>query len=107
MNSALSSPSGSPQPTGLRKRELLAHVEASVDEQERWRKINEVYYSTDLQFMRFLIPPGKRVLELGCGRGDVLAALDPAYGVGIDFSSETIARATASASRTCTSCWAT
>jgi SAM-dependent methyltransferase len=43
--------------------------------------------------MQFLIPPGKRVLELGCGRGNLLAALKPSYGVGIDFGAATIARA--------------
>ena len=43
--------------------------------------------------MRFLIPPGKRVLELGCGRGDLLAALEPSYGVGVDFGAKTIAKA--------------
>jgi len=34
----------------------------------------------------FLVPPGLRVLELGCGVGDLLAAVRPAQGVGIDFS---------------------
>jgi SAM-dependent methyltransferase len=85
-------------PTDLlseRKRELLKHFEATVDDQEQWRKLNSVYYGTDRDFMRFLIPPGKRVLELGCGRGDLLAALEPAYGVGIDFSPAAIARAQA------------
>ena len=48
---------------------------------------------TICKFTRFLIPPGKRVLELGCGRGDLLAALQPSYGVGIDFSPNTLARA--------------
>src|SRR5438552_2599050 len=43
--------------------------------------------------MQFLIPPGKRVLEVGCGRGDLLAALKPSYGVGVDFSAEMLARA--------------
>jgi SAM-dependent methyltransferase len=33
-----------------------------------------------------LIPPGKRVLEIGCGSGDLLAWLQPSYGVGVDFS---------------------
>jgi SAM-dependent methyltransferase len=45
--------------------------------------------------MRFLIPPGKRVLELGCGTGELLAALEPSYGVGVDFGANTIARARA------------
>ena len=82
-------------PFSRRKREFLEHVEATVDDQERWRTINAVYYNTDYQFMRFLIPPGKRVLELGCGRGDLLAALKPSYGVGIDFSPTAILRAKA------------
>jgi SAM-dependent methyltransferase len=95
MNLKPSTPAFSPQQFTRRKRELLEHVEAHVDEQERWRKLNSVYYGEDRQFMRFLIPPGKRVLELGCGHGDLLAALEPAYGVGVDFSQATLSRATA------------
>jgi SAM-dependent methyltransferase len=41
----------------------------------------------------FLIVPGQRVLEIGCGRGNLLAALNPAYGVGVDFSPEMVTRA--------------
>src|SRR5262250_1519846 len=67
---------GTPQITNLRKRQLRDEIEASLDEQERWRKINAAYHADDLKFMRFLIPPGKRVLELGCGMGDLLAALE-------------------------------
>ncbi|MBR1120220.1 glycosyltransferase [Bradyrhizobium lablabi] len=95
MNLASPVPAASPEPLSRRKREFLDHVEATVDDQERWRKINDVYYSADHQFMRFLIPPGKRVLELGCGRGDLLAALEPSYGVGVDFSPTAILRAKA------------
>jgi SAM-dependent methyltransferase len=32
------------------------------------------------------IPPGQRVLEVGCGTGDLLAGLEPAVGVGVDFT---------------------
>ncbi len=42
---------------------------------------------------RFIIPPGQRVLEIGCARGDLLAALKPLRGVGLDFSSEFTQRA--------------
>jgi SAM-dependent methyltransferase len=49
------------------------------------RRLAEVY--------SFLIPPGRRVLEIGCGTGNLLAALKPAQGVGIDFSTEMIGRA--------------
>lgn len=49
------------------------------------RRLAEVY--------RALVGPGRRVLELGCGRGDLLAALAPAVGVGIDFSGEMLRQA--------------
>src|SRR5216684_3992926 len=78
------------QLSSQRKRDLLDHFEANRDELDRWREFNAAYHEDDYKFMRFLIPPGKRVLELGCGRGDLLAALEPAYGVGIDFSAMTL-----------------
>jgi len=42
------------------------------------KRLREIY--------RQAVPRGKRVLEIGCGCGDLLAALEPSYGVGIDFS---------------------
>jgi hypothetical protein len=42
-----------------------------------------------------LIPPGARVLEVGCGTGDLLAAVAPQTGVGIDFSAATLSIAQA------------
>ena len=36
------------------------------------------------RFYRFVIPPGSKVLELGCGKGELLAALEPSVGLGID-----------------------
>ena len=78
-----------------RKRILRDQAEASAGEQYLGGKYNASYREDDLKFTRFLIPPGKRVLELGCGRGDMLATLQPSYGVGVDFSARTIERARA------------
>jgi len=39
------------------------------------------------------IPPGERVLEWGCGVGDLLAALKPAEGLGLDADADHIAAA--------------
>lgn len=36
------------------------------------------------------MPKGQRVLELGCGDGKLLAALEPGFGVGVDFSSPAV-----------------
>jgi SAM-dependent methyltransferase len=82
-----------PQLQSQRKRDLLRRFEFNGGEQYRQGKFNSTYREYDRKFMQFLIPPGKRLLELGCGRGDLLAALEPSYGVGVDFSSKTIATA--------------
>ena len=34
----------------------------------------------------FWVPPGLKVLEVGCGLGDLLAAVKPSRGLGVDFS---------------------
>ena len=53
------------------------------------------YYHDRLEHRyKFLVPPGLRVLEIGCGEGDLLASLDPSEGVGIDFSPAMVAEAT-------------
>jgi SAM-dependent methyltransferase len=83
----------STSPYSQRKLDFLRHFEAAGDELDRPGKYNAAYREDDRKFMRFLIPPGKRVLELGCGRGQLLAALAPSYGVGVDFSAKAVARA--------------
>ncbi|MFO1109767.1 MAG: glycosyltransferase [Bradyrhizobium sp.] len=72
---------------------MRERVDDTLEEIERWRRFNAAYHDDDRKFMRFLIPPGKRVLELGCGSGHMLAALQPSYGVGIDFSAKAVERA--------------
>lgn len=47
------------------------------------------------RYFGFLVPPGVRVLEIGCGFGNLLASVKPSHGVGIDFSPAIIERAKA------------
>ncbi len=52
------------------------------------------YYQRWLQRVyAFIIPKGSRVLDIGCGNGDLLASLEPSVGVGIDFSETALAKA--------------
>ena len=51
------------------------------------------YYRRLAEVYRYLVPPRSRVLELGCGTGDLLAALEPSLGVGVDFSPKMLERA--------------
>jgi SAM-dependent methyltransferase len=82
------------QPGNLRKAEFVEHFERKTDAGQDGRtRFNKAYRDDDLKFMRFLVPPGKRILELGCAHGDLLAALEPSYGVGVDFSPRTLQQA--------------
>jgi SAM-dependent methyltransferase len=53
----------------------------------------EYYHRRLAHIYQLIVPPGLRVLELGCGPGDLLASLKPLRGVGVDFSSKMIQRA--------------
>ena len=54
-----------------------------------FRKINKSYYFDLQKIHQLLIPSGLRVLEIGCGVGDLLAALKPSYGVGVELDVQT------------------
>jgi len=60
---------------------------------DRWQRSRGYYQRRLAEVYRHLIPPKMRVLELGCGQGDLIAALQPSRGVGIDFSRQIVERA--------------
>ena len=64
-----------------------AYWEALAESGVRDKKRLRAHYQGYLRRLyRFLVPEGLRVLELGCAEGDLLAALKPACGVGVDFA---------------------
>ena len=71
--------------------QLRAFLDGRAEKTSHWKGWGG-YYRKRIEFIyRFLIPPGMRVLEVGCGRGDLLAAVKPAYGVGTDLSGRMVA----------------
>src|SRR5437879_5464035 len=76
-----------------RKKVIRRHADLMAAERDAWVDKNAAYYHEDRRYMRFLIPAGSRVLDLGCGTGDLLAALEPELGVGVDLSPAMINRA--------------
>jgi SAM-dependent methyltransferase len=57
---------------------------------DKWIKKNKFYYENLIEFLKFNIPDGSKVIEIGCGTGYVLNSLKPSKGVGIDISPEMI-----------------
>jgi len=74
-------------------RQRIQHWDRVAENVARWRPWNQAYHRRLTEIYQSLIPPGLRVLEVGCGQGDLLAALRPSLGVGVDFSGKMIAAA--------------
>ncbi len=69
------------------------HWDAVASEKNSRRQWGNYYHQRLTQIYKLLVAPGQKVLEIGCGTGDLLAKLKPALGVGIDLSGEMIKRA--------------
>jgi SAM-dependent methyltransferase len=77
------------------KRAVFENAERMANERDTWIEKNAAYYRDDRRYLRFIIPEGARVLDLGCGTGSLLSALKPSRGVGVDFSPAMIGKAKA------------
>jgi SAM-dependent methyltransferase len=70
-----------------------AHWDSLARANDEWAELGGYYHERVAEIYQFLVPPEQSIIELGCGNGDLLAALKPSVGVGVDFSSAQIARA--------------
>ena len=68
----------------------VADSDRLADERDRWRQRSSAYYDAIERLAKFVVPEGQSVLEIGCSTGDLLAALKPSEGVGVDLSPRTI-----------------
>src|SRR6266540_2800260 len=75
--------------------DLASFFDRFADDEARWKRRNATYHRLVHQLMRFHVPPRARVLEIGCGSGDLLAALEPSEGMGVDVSRRMVERARA------------
>ncbi|WP_164933805.1 glycosyltransferase [Bradyrhizobium guangzhouense] len=74
-----------------RKAGILDQADRLATDRVAWREKNSFFHQEDERYLRFLIPAGSRVLDIGCGVGDTLASLAPSHGVGLDFCRKQIA----------------
>jgi SAM-dependent methyltransferase len=66
--------------------ERVEYFDSLAADRERWVRRNAYYHRQLARMFSFFIPPGRSVLEIGSGIGQLLDALRPARGVGIDIS---------------------
>jgi len=73
------------------KTRLIASMDKIASLRDRYIRRSSHYYANLVRFFRFNIPENSKLLEIGCGTGYLLNAMNPSYGMGIDISSEMIA----------------
>ena len=73
-------------------RKLLIQQQSDklAEKRDKWINKNSFFYKNDYSYLQFLVGDNKRILELGCGTGQLLNALSPSYGVGVDLSSNMV-----------------
>jgi 2-polyprenyl-3-methyl-5-hydroxy-6-metoxy-1,4-benzoquinol methylase len=74
----------------MKKQKIIRRFDDLAKKRRYWKDRNKYYYDDQERYFRFLVPEGLSILELGCATGDLLDALKPGRGVGIDFSAEMI-----------------
>jgi len=73
-----------------RKTQVMQFMDKIADKREKYIKKNKYYYKDMIKYLKYNIPEGKKILEIGCGIGNLLDALKPSKGVGIDISAKMI-----------------
>lgn len=70
----------------MTKAEKIKFFDNEAPSRDARRARSRYYYSELASFFRFVIPKNASVLEIGSGTGSLLAELEPARALGLDFS---------------------
>ena len=61
-----------------------------ANQRDQWIRSNRYFYDRIRKALQFIIEPGKRVLELRCETGHMLASVKPSHGVGVEIGDEMV-----------------
>jgi len=70
--------------------EVGKHFDQIASDYDHYKKNHGYYHRALKRGLKSLIKPGVRVLDWGCGTGDLLYFLKPSLGLGFDISGEMI-----------------
>src|SRR5215470_4804442 len=73
-----------------RRQRTREHLVKIAPRRESWITNNRYYYELLSRLLRFLVEPQKKVLSVRCGSGNLLAAVTPSEGRGIDICDEIV-----------------
>jgi hypothetical protein len=62
-----SSPATDARELSPRQADVRAMFDRLAPERAEWIERNRYFYRADRDYMQFLLPPGLRLLEIGCG----------------------------------------
>ena len=71
--------------------ELIQHWDTVAN--ESFSNSSSYYHRYLERIYKYIIPSGLRILEIGCGKGELLASVNPKEGFGVDLSGEMIRQA--------------
>lgn len=72
---------------------MAGHFDRVAATDQRARRLQRGFHGQLLRHFQHHVPAGSRVLEWGCGAGDLLRGLQPAHGLGVDVSPAMIEKA--------------
>ena len=68
------------------KNKIKEHFDVISGEYDKYKEKNKFYYRALKKILMKEVGKGKRILDVGCGTGELLDFLEPSYGLGIDVS---------------------
>src|ERR1700676_3750145 len=74
----------------LSRQERRKQLEESAGQRARSIERNRYYYDSVKRLLRYIVEPGKRVLEVRCATGHLLDSVQPSYGMGVEISDKMI-----------------